>query len=213
MPPASPVLISDFLRGEGFAGKPAQQRARAILEAGGLTNPRKQSMDAAKLSRARALLEQRVIRICSDGCRSLAAAGREPLGVDDSTRCQVCEGSNNRRAALLFATELRRHGGSKLLVVGGTPVQHRELQLLLGPAGVETRCIDGASATPTQKEAWADERWADLVVIWASTPLPHKVSQLYTAEPQGRAPLTVARRGIEALCTALQTSLLRHGLT
>jgi len=77
---------------------------------------------------------------------------------------------------------------------------------------VEARCIDGASSTPSQKEAWADERWADLTVIWATTPLPHKVSLLYTADPQGRAPVTVARRGIEALCSELRTSLLRHGL-
>jgi len=190
----------------------SQFRAREILEAGGLTNPRKHAMEASKLPRARTLLGQRVVRVCSKECRSLAAPGREPLLVESDTRCQVCEGSNNRRAALLFAAELRRRGGSRLLVVGGTPVNHRELQQVLALGGVEARCVDGASSTPSQKEAWADERWADLTVIWATTPLPHKVSLLYTVDPQGRAPVTVARRGIEALCTELRTSLLRHGL-
>ncbi|MGH2631789.1 MAG: hypothetical protein ACRDG3_00135 [Tepidiformaceae bacterium] len=210
--PAPPVPITGFLRDEGFGDAMSQLRAREILEAGGLTNPRKHAMDASKLPRARALLGKHVIRVCSSQCHSLAPPGREPLLVESDSRCQVCEGSNNRRAGLLFAAELRRRGGSKLLVVGGTPANHQELQQLLAPAGVAVRCIDGASSTPSQKEAWAGERWADLTVIWATTPLPHKVSLLYTGEPQGRAPVTVARRGIEALCNELRTSLERHGL-
>ena len=212
MPTAPPVPITEFLRSEGFADAASQRRAREILEAAGLTNPRKSAMDAAKLPRARALLEARVIRVCSKDCRSLATPGREPLLVESATRCQVCLGSNNRRAALLLAADLRRAGGSKLLVVGGTPVNHHDLQQLLALGGVEARCIDGASSTPAQKEAWADSRWADLTVIWATTPLPHKVSLLYTNDPQGRTPVTVARRGIEALCSELRTSLRRHGL-
>ncbi len=206
------VSIEQFLRGEGFEDEEARRAARAVLEAGGLTNPRKQAMDEAKLERARALLGARVVRVCGPECRSLAPAGRERLLVATEERCQVCEGSNNQRSALLLARAMRRAGASKLLVVGGTGRQHRELSALLGPAGIEVRGIDGAARTPTQKEAWGDQRWADVVVVWASTPLPHKVSELYTREPLGRAPLTVARRGIEALCQELRTSLERHGV-
>ena len=212
MPPLPPIPINDFLRSEGFADATSQRRARHLLEAAGLTNPRKQAMDASKLPRARTLLEARVVRVCSEQCRSLATPGREALLVDSDTRCQVCIGSNNRRAALSLASEMRRAGGSRLLVVGGTPANHHELQQLLALGGVEARCIDGANSTPAQKEAWADSRWADLTVIWATTPLPHKVSLLYTNDPQGRTPVTVARRGIEALCSELRTSLHRHGL-
>ena len=206
------VSIDTFLRSEGFEDERARLAARIVLEQAGLTNPRKQAMDDAKLGRARTLLESRVIRVCSPDCRSLAPPGREPLLVATAERCQVCEGSNNRRAALLLARAMHSAGASKLLVVGGTGTLHRELQSLLAPAGIDARCIDGAARTPSQKEAWADQRWADLVVIWASTPLPHKVSELYTREPLGRPPLTVARRGIAALCTELRTSLERHGL-
>ncbi len=206
------MSIDEFLRGEGFKDDASRETARAVLEAGRLTNPRKQGIDASKLGRARQLLERHVVRVCCDDCRSLAPVGRAPLLVASAIRCQVCEGSNNRRSALLLARAMRAAGASKLLVVGGTGTLHRELQELLGPAGVEVRGIDGAARTPSQKEAWADERWADLVVVWASTPLPHKVSELYTRQPAGRAPLTVARRGIEALCTELRISLERHGV-
>lgn len=206
------VPIAAFLRQEGFEDERAQAAARRILEDGRLTNPRKQAMDESKLDRARQLLGERVLRSCSADCDRVAPTGRLRLRVSQAGRCQVCEGSNNRRAALLLAAAMTARGASHLLVVGGTGTLHRELQALLGPAGIDVRGIDGAARTPSQKEAWADERWADLVVVWASTPLPHKVSELYTREPVGRAPLTVARRGIEALCTELRTSLERHGL-
>jgi hypothetical protein len=206
------VSIEEFLRGEGFDDERARATALQVLEAGGLTNPRKQGIDASKIERARRTLEQHVIRVCGRECRSLVAPGRAPLLAAVSSQCQVCEGSNNRRSALLLARAMHARAASKLLVIGGTGNLHRELDSLLSPCGVEVRGIDGASQTPTQKEAWADQRWADLVVVWASTPLPHKVSVLYTREPVGRTPLTVARRGIEALCTAMRVSLERHGL-
>ncbi|MCZ2108049.1 MAG: hypothetical protein LC118_00495 [Dehalococcoidia bacterium] len=206
------IGIDTFLRAEGFEDEQARAAARLILEGGGLTNPRKQAMDESKLERARALLESFAVRICSSDCRSLAPRGGATLLVVSAERCQVCEGSNNRRAALLLARAMRSARASKLLVVGGTGTLHRELQGLLAPAGIEARCVDGAAHTPSQKAAWADQRWADVVVIWASTPLPHKVSELYTREPIGRPPITVARRGIAALCTELRTSLDRHGL-
>ena len=206
------VSIDAFLRGEGFEDGTSRDTARAVLEAGGLTNPRKQGIDTNKLGRARQVLERHVVRVCCGDCRSLAPAGRAALLVALANRCQVCEGSNNRRAALLLAKAMRAAGASKLLVIGGTGLLHRELQGLLGPAEIEVRGIDGTARTPSQKEAWADQHWADLVVVWASTPLPHKVSEMYTREPVGRAPLTVARRGIEALCTELRISLERHGV-
>lgn len=107
---------------------------------------------------------------------------------------------------------MRRERAHNLLVVGGTPAHHTELKRLLEASGVELRCIDGAARSPSQKEAWGHLKWADVTVIWASTPLPHKVSTLFTSEPIGRPPLTVARRGIEALCTEVCKSLERHGL-
>lgn len=206
------VPIDDFLRGEGFEDERARRAARGVLEAARLTNPRKQAMDEAKLQRAREVLAEKVLRVCCAECQAIARAGQVQLRVARQEQCQVCEGSNNRRAALHLGAAMRSRGASKLLIVGGTGTLHRELQGFLAGSGIEVRGIDATARTPSQKEAWADQRWADLVVVWASTPLPHKVSELYTREPVGRTPLTVARRGIEALCTELRTSLERHGV-
>lgn len=196
---------------EGFDTTIARQRARHALEAGGLTNPRKQGLDDSKLPRARALLNAAFTRVC-DGCWALAPARPPAILVSDASSCGICRGSNNRRAALYLVRAMQRAGAQNLLVVGGTPANHKELQHLLAGSAVNLRCVDGAARTPSQKEAWGHLKWADVTVIWASTPLPHKVSTLFTAEPVGRSPLTVARRGIEALCGEICISLERHGL-
>lgn len=206
------IDIERFLRDEGFAETAPRMRARLALEAAGLTNPRKKGMDEGKLPRAREVLEAAIVRVCSKDCLSLAPHGREALLVSPAERCQVCNGSNNRRAALLMAGAMHRHRAHKLLIVGGTENQHRELRALLTNSGVEVRGIDGAQRKVSQKDAWADLNWADVTVVWASTPLPHKVSEHYTNERIGRAPITVARRGIEALCNEVRLSLERHGV-
>lgn len=181
-----------------------------MLNAAGLTNPRKQGFDDAKLDRIRAVLATAFTRVC-DACWDLAPTAPPPILVGDADSCAVCKGSNNRRAALHMAYLMQHAAIRNLLVVGGTPAHHNELRRLLEGSCVELRCVDGAARSPSQKEAWSLLRWADVTVIWASTPLPHKVSGLFTSESIGRPPLTVARRGIEALCTAVCLSLQRHG--
>lgn len=166
-------------------------------------------MDDAKIPRARAILQAKATRCC-EHCWPLAED--DPARVLVLTRhCVICNGSNNRRAALELKATMSRVAASRLLVVGGTPANHRALKRLLEDADIELRCIDGAVHAPTQKEAWGDLQWADITVIWASTPLPHKVSNLYTAERLGRPPLTVAQRGIGALCREVRRSLELHG--
>ena len=204
------INIVQFLTSEGFDTVIARQRARAVLNAAGLTNPRKQGFDDAKLVRARAVLDSAFARVC-DACWDIAPKSPPPILVADANSCSVCKGSNNRRSALRLARVMQREGAHNLLVVGGTPAHHNELRRLLDGSGVELRCIDGAARSPSQKEAWGHLKWSDITVIWASTPLPHKVSTLFTSEPIGRPPLTVARRGIEALCTEVCKSLDRHG--
>src|ERR671915_62986 len=96
----SEVALDDFLRQEGYTSAAARGEARAVLEAGGLTNPRKRAMATAKLARARAALDARLVRVCSDdGCRALVPPddARRTVAVDRDG-CSVCGGSNNRRA-------------------------------------------------------------------------------------------------------------------
>jgi hypothetical protein len=65
--------------------------------------------------------------------------------------------------------------------------------------GLELRFVDGTQPAPSQKEAWVNCDWADLVVIWAPTPLPHKVSDRYARAVCDADRVEVHRRGIEAL--------------
>jgi hypothetical protein len=92
-----------------------------------------------------------------------------------------------------------------LLIVGGTATLHAHLQDLIRQAGggLQLRVVDGAEAVHTRNEATAHLQWADLAVIWGSTPLPHKVSTLYTQHPLAAKvkTITVTQRGIAGLCS------------
>jgi hypothetical protein len=61
--------------------------------------------------------------------------------------------------------------------------------------------VDGTQAQHTAKDALANRRWAQLVIIWGPTPLRHAVSDLYTSDPMPDARVVkITRRSIEALC-------------
>lgn len=207
------VEIEQFLRAEGFTAPAAAARARAVLEEEGLTRPGKQRIAGAKLPQARQLFARRLLKICQrNDCAEAGAAlaaerGRELVPVATAA-CELCGGSSQRRATQELADELRRRGLTQLAIVGGTPTQHAELRELLAKDGLALRCVDATKGSHSGKEAAALVKWADVVVIWAPTPLPHKVSNLYkeAALTAGRRLVTVHQRGIEALCRAV----LRH---
>lgn len=80
---------------------------------------------------------------------------------------------------------------------------YAEIEAIVGRA-FELRFVDGTSNLPNGAGALRDCAWADLLIIWAPTPLPHKVSDLYRAEVCGVAHrVTVHRRGIEALAATV----------
>lgn len=58
------IAIADFLGSLGLLG-PDAHGGRAILEADGITNPRKARISAAKLERARAAIDARLARFCA----------------------------------------------------------------------------------------------------------------------------------------------------
>lgn len=58
------------------------------------------------------------------------------------------------------------------------------------------RAIRGARRTA--REAGGDLLWVELVVVWGSTELAHKVSNLYTGSGDRRV-VTCGRRGVAAL--------------
>lgn len=205
------VEIERFLTQEGYTTACARRQARALLERAGLTRPGKRAMAVSKLPRARAVLAAGSLRLCADPeCERLARQqepGERLVARVSPPSCQVCGGSNNRRAALALVARLSAVDVTRLLVVGGTPTLHAELDRLLTPHGIALRCVDGASGSHTAREAAQHLRWAQIVVIWGATPLPHKVSALYDDPPPGTRVVKLARRGIEALCRAVAQSL------
>jgi len=196
---------------DAFMDVIAREQARAILERHGMTSPRKLNMSIEKAPEARTLLFARALFLCrSPDCAALAAptvAGREVIIVEPA-HCVICAGSGQRRAALLLARDMVTTGRLRLLLIGGTPHQHRELAQPLAEGGVELRAVDGLKRAHSAVEAARQAAWADVVAIWAATPVKHKVTQVYTdAVPPRTLRVIVARRGLESLCADVRTAL------
>lgn len=217
VPMPQDFAISELLDDLGYDTPEAQAAAREGLEAGGLTRPGKARMAEEKRERAIALLEAAFVRACeATPCRrraELEAGGRAIVEVG-AERCPYCRGSDNRRAVAELARRLPALGVERLLVLGGTPVLHETMGALLREAGarLEVRYIDGTAAVHTRDDANVAMRWAQAVAVWSSTPLPHKVSTLYTDHPAAKAGVrvvTVTQRGIAGLCGQLLAALGR----
>ncbi len=204
------IVIEEFLRDEGFDTVAAAARGRAVLEEGGLTRPGKRAFVTGKLESARTALAHGLIKVCGDACRAVDRAGsdraRESVVVTQPA-CEVCGGSNNRRAAIAARRVLAKRGIQRIVVVGGSPGTREQLAREFAGADVEMKLIDGTSKSLTGKDAIAHEQWAQLVVIWGSTELRHAVSMLYTKEPPPHLRLiSVGRRSVEALCNEITRS-------
>ena len=194
------TAIADLLRGEGFRSTLAVVTARGVLEAAGLTRPGKTRIADEKLDRARAAIGRTLVRHCSspECAASVADDGRQPVEVERAS-CSVCSGSNNTRALRRMLAACLSAGVRRVLVVGGRPPTYAAIADILG-RDLDLRFVDGTSNLPNGADALRDCAWADLLVIWAPTPLPHKVSGLYRADVcRVSHRVTVHRRGIEAL--------------
>jgi hypothetical protein len=207
------LLIADLLRDEGFRRPDAVAAARSVLEGAALTRPGKTGMAGEKLERARDALTLRLVRHCTDPACIAAVAddGRTPVEVERG-RCSVCSGSNNTRALRRMSVACQASGVRRLLVVGGRRPMYVEMERTLAGGPLALRFVDGTSNLPNGADALRDCAWADLLVIWAPTPLPHKVSGLYRPDVctvQRR--VTVHRRGIEALAMEVVEHLSRPG--
>lgn len=200
MAAVSDTAIADLLASEGFRAPASVAIARGVLEEASLTRPGKTRISDEKLDRARDAIVLALVRHCSSAECTAAVAddGRRPVEVERA-HCSVCSGSNNTRALRRMASACAAAGVRRVLVVGGRPPVYAEMERTLGRS-VQLRFVDGTSNLPNGVDALRDCAWADLLVIWAPTPLPHKVSTLYRAEVCGVAHrVTVHRRGIEAL--------------
>jgi len=192
--------ISVLLADAGLATAESAAFGRRILEGQGLTRPGKDRISPLKVDRAYLVLRQQILLSCGHpACEKALRAQLGPRSLlrTASAQCAHCSGSAGRRLALHLAAR-GPSAGLNILVLGGSPATRGEL-LALVPRAVRFRLIDGISKRAAH-QARRDAQWADIVVVWASTQLRHKVSRLYTDAPEVRGKIiTVARRGVIAL--------------
>ncbi|MEX1022067.1 MAG: hypothetical protein WD058_02860 [Dehalococcoidia bacterium] len=197
--PAAPTFPIDTLLTElGFVRVDARAQARRALIEAGLTNERKQNMARDKRAAAIAAIDTRIARVCAAAtCRqALDAGGRRVVEVA-SEGCEVCGGSDTARATQQMVADLVATGRTRLLVLGGSPNTRTALRDAVAGTPVQVTFVEGDRPKGV-KRARAMVEAADVVVIWASTELAHKVSQPF-AHVAPRKTLTCARRSVGAL--------------
>ena len=201
--PAIATVLADL----GFVSPEARDMARAALEAAGLTRPGKQAISAAKLPRVREVLAERFALSCAACAGDLKIARPEAaLLIVADERCENCGGSDHRAAAQRFLAACRVHRVRRVVVVGGNPTSRQALGRHL--EGLELQLIDG-TRTLNATRARQSIEWADLVLVWGTTQLDHKVSTLFTSTKDAKV-ITAAKRGIGGLLDAGTTHLSRE---
>lgn len=181
--------------------------ARALLEARGLVGDSEldlilrglgdlhegagliELLSATDVEAAQLWLEDRVALVCAS---CTAAPGRAVLSVPPA-RCDVCGGSDIRRAVRRFQDAALLSGLGRVVIVGGSPQYHRQLRALVNDPRITLNLIPG-DRRRTSRQVAADEAGADLVIVWGATMLDHSLSQLYGRH--GGRVITIPHRGI-----------------
>lgn len=202
------------LRSEFSVAADADASIRALLAANALLVG--DGIDGSRLCEVRRVLGESLATSCGDSkCDELAPHfGGSVVVRGAAARCVVCQGSVNERARKRVLVACHRSGVRRLVVVGGSPRAREELwgdyeerrpDGSRSGIGVEWRLVDG-TGRPNEREARANLDWADIVVIWATTQLDHKVSMLYV---NGRHPRTItcAQRSSAAVCGAITRAI------
>lgn len=137
-------------------------------------------------------LSERVSLVCGrEECP--AQAGSVAVRVE-AARCEVCGGSDVRRAARAFFARCAERGVARVRIVGGSPTYHTKLnELAKGEERVHLKLIRGTGKR-TLREARQDQKHSDLVILWGGTILDHATSNLY--DHSVSRVLTIAHRGM-----------------
>ena len=202
------IAIARMFKDFGIATPGAQRAAREALASAGIISrrPNRTSIAAEKVGRSREVLEAAFLWHCGNGdCRRQAEASRSLLV--DQAHCTICGGSKDRSALERMVSALAHANIDKVLVVGGTEAKGREI-LRKSPRGVDWRFVDGTKSKDDRYYRPA-RRWADIIVIWGSTVLDHRVSDHFEAKGDHRV-ITVTRRSIGALADAVVEHLNRR---
>lgn len=185
----------------GVSGPGLGPRARAVLEAAGLTRAGKTRISTVKLADVANTLRSHFVLVCGDErCAEIPPSGLERV-VSVEPPCSVCGGSEIRRSCVSLEARLRSRGVERLrlMIVGGSPAAQAQINGLT-PHRIECRFAYGSRGRRAA-EVKRDVEWADAVLLWASTEMAHAVSAPYVRESRlQRVPVsTCARRGVSAL--------------
>ncbi len=188
-----------LLRDLGYGGD--MDVMEAALQGARLSNPWLTIIPVAKTDAVRRLIEEKFLLVCARAeCRKEAVAildGRTVVPASEPHHCGFCGGSANQRAVREMIEACGLRGWKRLCVVGGSPNARAALQQLVGRS-LELKLLDG-TISRSRGQADSDLGWADVVVVWGSTQLSHKVSILY----KGPNVVQMARRSIQELARSV----------
>ena len=181
----------------------SQQAAReALVEADVISGrPNRTGIAVSKRDAVRTTLEGAFLFHCRNGDCQRAADGVPATLLVEQFACSVCGGSADRRALERMAKAMTRVGISRLLVVGGTDVKSRQIQANC-PAAVELRFVDSVTARDDRYYR-GHKAWAEVIVLWSGTPLPHKVSRHFDGKGDARV-VTAHGTGIATLADTVR---------
>ena len=195
----STVTIRKMLCRLGVREPEEQTKAVAALQQAGVisSRPNRTGIASDKEGRVRESLQSAFMWHCRRGdCqREAKAFGKFPLLVDAAACHAPVHSPRNQRLADI-ALIMQSRNMSNILIVGGTEKYQREL-LSISPDRLSWRFVDGKKVKDARFYQ-PHKAWAHLIVIWASTPLDHKVSQHFQACNDARV-ITAPGRGIEAM--------------
>lgn len=142
------------------------------------------------------LMQDKVTWRC-DACAT--DAGAAVVVPVESAACEVCGGSAIEAAASHLRTRCRAKQVRKLLIIGGSPAYHAQLQRVLPPSSdLELRLMRGDkrldAARAAQQVAWCDRGF-----IWSSTILDHAVSAVFSGPRISTIPVRGIRRFLSAI--------------
>ena len=117
-----------------------------------------------------------------------------------------CGGDPSASVLAQAGQALAAAGVRRILIVGGTERKERELRQK-SPPDLDWRFIDG-KRVQDDRYYQPHRDWAQVIIIWQSTPLDHKVSEHFDGKGDPRV-ITVRRRGVIAVAQELISHVSR----
>jgi hypothetical protein len=148
-------------------------------------------------------LDDRISWLCA-GCAPTQPRAQRTIVAVPPVECDVCGGSTVQAAAARFAEACRAARIQRVLLVGGSPAYHDMLRKLEPTLGVRLTIIRGDAHSRDKARAQQDLAGADVVFIWASTVLDHRVSELYTGPKVRTLPVRGLARMLDEAAARLR---------